>query len=55
MQAIMTIRVIGKYDRVKTGHVPHLTGTGVHLNRRDKRRRTRSASTRAAILRSKDS
>lgn len=34
---------------VAMGHQPHITGSGVHQDRRRKRLRTRSAQRRAAV------
>ena len=35
--------------KVATGHRPHTTGSGAHLDTRQRRRRTRSAALRQAI------
>ncbi len=42
---------ITKLEQIKApkGHQPHVTGTGVHKDKRLKRQRTRSAQRRKAI------
>lgn len=38
-----------EYAKVETGHRPHMTGGGIHGDRRTKRNRTRGAQKRNAI------
>ena len=46
-----TIKIIIKANsfKVSTGHRPHITGTGVHGDKRTKRNRTRHNQRRAAL------
>ncbi len=41
--------IISSKEKVAIGHQAHLSGTGVHLDRREKRQRTRSAKLKAAL------
>lgn len=43
---VITIQL--DWSKLATGHKPHNSGTGVHLDRRKKRQRTRQAAFRAA-------
>lgn len=45
-----TILIIKADRKVVMGHQSHITGTGVHGDRRTKRQRTRSAVHRKAVL-----
>lgn len=45
-----TILIIKADRKVAMGHQSHITGTGVHGDRRTKRQRTRSAVRRKAVL-----
>ena len=45
-----TVLIIKADHKVSLGHQAHITGTGVHGDRRTKRQRTRSANRRKAIL-----
>lgn len=45
-----TILIIRADRKVAMGHQSHITGTGVHGDRRTKRQRTRSVQRRKAIL-----
>jgi hypothetical protein len=39
------MKIIGKIDtlNISTGHKPHLSGAGIHNNKKTKRQNTRSA------------
>lgn len=41
--------VIGKHEKIATGHQPRAVGCGPHKDKRDKRCRTRSAQTRRSL------
>ena len=43
------IGTVSKDEKVSTGHQDHITGTGVHKDKRTKRNRTRSNQQRRAI------
>lgn len=44
-----TEKLVIKAGKPIIGHQPHITGTGIHKDRRTKRQRTRQAKTRQAI------
>jgi hypothetical protein len=45
----ITFTIQTKTLKVALGHQGHVTGTGVHLDKRTKRNRTRSAQTKQAL------
>jgi len=47
----MTHQMQGKIDitRISTGHKQHMSGAGVHNNKKDKRNNTRSAKIRKIL------
>lgn len=46
---VTTLHIKVDHTKVARGHQPHITGAGVHKDKRTKRQRTRAASFRAAV------